>query len=167
MTDLLAMAGGMSVFDIGCNRGHVALDFARYGAAECYGCDNWAPGIETARQNFADLRYIKRHQFEVVDLSEGPNALRAFDVKAYDIVLLLATYHKLKRVMPADNLSELMRFFGRQTLRYFAWRGTSDKPRDNEVEIALLDDDLGKVGMRRIHTSYLSRELGVAAIWAR
>jgi hypothetical protein len=33
------------------------------------------------------------------------------------------------------ELSELMKFFGRWTRKYFAWRGTSDKPSENEQEI--------------------------------
>jgi len=33
--------------------------------------------------------------------------------------------------------------------------------------MTMLDRELGSVDMRRIHTSYISRTLGVAAIWAR
>jgi hypothetical protein len=82
-------------------------------------------------------------------------------------VLCLATYHKLKRLLPANELTALMQFFGRWTRKYFGWRGTSDKPDENEQEIVALDRDFRAVGLRRIHTSYLSSDLGVAAIWAR
>jgi hypothetical protein len=64
-----------------------------------------------------------------------------FNSAGYDIVLCLATYHKLKRLMPERDLSELMKFFGRWTRKYFGWRGTSDKPQENEQEIESLDRD--------------------------
>jgi hypothetical protein len=122
-------------------------------------------GIETAREVFADLRFVEG-RFEVVDLTQGPGARRV-QSPGYDIVLCLATYHKLKREMPPAELTALMQFFGRWTRKYFAWRGTSDKPAENEQEIAALDRDLAVAGLRRIHTSYISADLGVAAIWAR
>ena len=45
--------------------------------------------------------------------------------------------------------------------------GTSDKPDENEKEIMMLDRDFRECGLRRVHTSYLSSDLGVAAIWQR
>ena len=166
MHDLMLRAKGKSVFDIGCNRGMVSYQFAQHGAALVHGCDNYELGIETAREWFADLRYVES-RFEVADLTHGPQALALFNAAGYDIVLCLATYHKLKRLMPAAELSALMQFFGRWARKYFGWRGTSDKPAENEQEIAALDRDLGECGLRRVHTSYLSSELGVAAIWQR
>jgi SAM-dependent methyltransferase len=166
MSDLLGRARGAAVFDIGCNRGMVGYDFALNGAAKVHGCDVFPQGIETAREAFADLRECDS-RFEVVDLSEGPRALKVFGPQTYDITLCLATYHKLKRIMPKAELSELMQFFGRWTKGYFGWRATSDKPDENDAEIAALDRDLGEAGLSRIHTSYISAELGVAAIWAR
>jgi SAM-dependent methyltransferase len=163
MTDLVMRARGTSVFDIGCNRGLVAFEFANNGATIVHGCDLFAEGIETARHLFADFRHVKS-QFEVVDLTHGPKALAVFDRSQYDIVLMLATYHKLKRVMSKDALSELIRYFGKSTKHYFAWRATSDKPHENEEELAALDRDLG---LQRIQTSYISKSLGVAAIWER
>jgi SAM-dependent methyltransferase len=166
LTDLLCRARGASVFDIGCNRGLVGYDFALNDAAKVHGCDIYKEGIETARELFADLRSVDA-RFEVVDLTGGPRSLAAFATQTYDITLCFATYHKLKRIMPKAELTELMQYFGRWTKGYFAWRATSDKPDENDAELDALDRDLGPVGLRRIHTSYISRELGVAAIWAR
>lgn len=164
--DLLLRAKGKSVFDIGCNRGMVSYQFAEHYAAVVHGCDIYEKGIEVAREVFADLRNTEG-RFEVVDLTKGPSALGVFNSSGYDIVVCLATYHKLKRVMPADKLSELMVYFGRWSRKYFAWRGTSDKPDENEEEIQNLDRDMKAAGLVRVHTSYLSSELGVAAIWQR
>lgn len=166
MLDLLARAKGKSVFDIGCNRGNVCYDFYKHNAASLNGCDIYELGVTVAREWFADIRDAES-RFEVVDLTKGPKALGVFNSSGYDIVLCLATYHKLKREMSNPELTALMQFFGGWTRKYFAWRGTSDKPSENEEEIFSLDYDLGQVGLKRVHTSYLSSELGVAAIWAR
>ena len=127
MGDLLSRARGASVMDIGCNRGQVGYEFYLNGAAIVHGCDNYEPGIMAAREWFVDLRSVKS-QFEVVDLALGARSLAPFGAQGYDIVVMLATYHKLKRVMKADALSSLMREFANRSARYFAWRGTSDKP---------------------------------------
>lgn len=166
IADLLTRARGKSVFDIGCNRGMVGFEFARNGATKVHGCDLYAEGIATAREVFADLRSVDA-RFEVVDLTGGPRALAPFAGETYDVTLCLATYHKLKRVMTPDALTELVQFWGRWTKGYFGWRGTSDKPADNDAEIKALDRDLGAIGLSRIHTSYISTELGAAAIWGR
>jgi SAM-dependent methyltransferase len=166
MGDLLCRAGGASVLDIGCNRGLVGYDFALNGAALVHGCDVYEEGILTARELFADLRGCES-RFESVDLTQGPKAMQVFGDQPYDIVLMLATYHKLKRIMDKAALSELTRHFGRLTRGYLGWRATSDKPSENDAEIDTLDRDLGAEGLQRIHTSYISPELGVAAIWAR
>jgi SAM-dependent methyltransferase len=166
MGDLLNRARGASVFDIGCNRGLVGYDFAINGAKAVDGCDIFEEGVETARQVFADIRGCES-RFEVADLTKGPRALKAFDGREYDITLCLATYHKLKRIMTPEDLTALVQHFGRWTRGYFAWRGTSDKPAENDAEIKALDRDLGTVGFARIQTSYISAELGGCAIWAR
>jgi hypothetical protein len=144
----------------------VGFEFATNGAAVVHGCDIYETGIVTAREVFADLRAVES-RFEVVDLTQGPAALQVFGELRYDITLCLATYHKLKRVMKPEALSALMRHFGGATKGYFGWRGTSFQSEENDEEIANLDRDLGQVGLTRIHTSYISDELGVAAIWAR
>jgi SAM-dependent methyltransferase len=166
LTDLLVRARGRSVFDIGCNRGAAGYDFALNGADMVHGCDIYEVGVQTAREIFADLRECDS-RFEVVDLTLGHESLRPFWPQQYDFTLCLATYHKLKRVMVPEDLTRLMQAFGQWTRGYFAWRGTSDKPQENEAEMKALDRDLGAVGLRRIHTSYISGELGLAAIWGR
>lgn len=166
ITDLVTRAKGRSVFDIGCNRGMVAYQFAENYAATVHGCDIYEQGIQVAREIFADLRSTES-RFEVVDLTKGPDALKIFKSSGYDIVLFLATYHKLRREMPADKLTELIKFFGGWTKKYFAWRGTQDQHEENEKEIKDLDRDLKSSNLIRIHTSYISSDLGPAAIWSR
>lgn len=166
ISDLVIRARGAAVMDIGCNRGLVGFELANNGAVLVHGCDNYGEGIETARQLFADLRNVQS-QFEVTDLTKGVRALEPFGKTQYDIVLMLATYHKLKREMSGDALGALIKHFGERTSKWFAWRGTSEKANENEAEMQQLDGDLRDVGLKRIHTSYLSLTLGVAAIWAR
>lgn len=180
MMDLIIRARNASVLDIGCNRGLVAYEFMKNGATLCHGCDNFAEGIQVAREIFesnAEQVQVARHvfadlrncesRFEVVDLTEGAKALKPFGNQRYDIVLMLATYHKLKRVMPNSRLSELMSHLGTRTEKWFAWRGTSEKASENEGEIYQLDKDMKAVGLKRIHTSYISQTLGACAIWER
>jgi SAM-dependent methyltransferase len=167
MTDLVLRAKDASVFDIGCNRGLVGFEMANNGAAAVHGCDIFPEGIATARELFADLRTVES-RFEVVDLTGGPDAVTAaFGHQQYDIVLCLATMHKLKRVMTRDQLASLMQHFGKRTRKFFGWRATSEKAAENEEEMTWLDGWLPAIGLKRIHTSYISRTLGVAAIWAR
>lgn len=163
ISDLLSRSRGASVFDIGCNRGLAGFEFANNGASRVMGCDIFEDGIICARHLFADLRSVP-HRFEVVDLTGGVEALRkAFGKDAelsQDITLMLATYHKLRRLPDASRwLPGLMEYFGRKTVRYFGWRGYED-------EIPELDQLLGKAGLIRIHTSLIS-DIQPAAIWAR
>jgi len=164
MLDLVIRARGASVFDVGCNRGLVGFEMANNGARIVHGCDNYGPGIETARQLFADLRNCDS-RFEVVDLEQGGRALKVFGDVRYDIVLMLATYHKLKRVMEPIALESLMVALAGRTGKWFGWRGTSDKPAENHLEMKTLDHQLAP--LKRIHTSHISKTLGVAAIWER
>lgn len=161
LTDLLLRAPGASVLDIGCNRGLVGFEFFANGAKKVHGVDIDAPCIDVARGVFIDLRNCES-RFEVDDLTK-PGALGWTDDR-YDMIVMLATYHKLKRVMKASDLTVLVGNLGAKTGRYFAWRGTSNDAAANEDEMKALDRDLG---LKRVHTSYLSRELGVAAIWER
>lgn len=164
MTDLVLRAKDASVLDIGCNRGLVGFEFANNGATTIRGCDLDEECIHVARHLFRDLRAVDP-KFEVVDLTGGPKAFEAaFGKEKYDIVVMLATYHKLKRVMSEAALTELVKFFGSITNKFFAWRATSDKPGENEQECRNLDRDLG---LKRIHTSYISKQLGMCAIWER
>jgi hypothetical protein len=160
--DLLHRARGATVFDIGCNRGLAGFEFANNGASRVMGCDIYEDGITCARHLFCDLRAVP-HRFEVVDLTGGESAMRkAFGRDAeisHDIVLMLATYHKLKRIMKPAALGDLMAYFASKTAKYFGWRGYDD-------EIRELDDLLGRGGLHRIHTSKIS-DIQPAAIWAR
>ena len=164
ISDLLNRARGASVMDVGCNRGLVGYEFACNGAELVHGCDSYEHGIETAREIFSDIRNVKSH-FEIVDLTKGPSALAPFNGQRYDIMLLLATYHKINRVMQPEHLSGLIRHLGQLTLHHFAWRATSKDNSGNELELKALDRDLENFD--RIHTSYLSETLGIAAIWKR
>lgn len=166
ISDLVIRARGMAIMDIGCNRGLVGFEFANNGAALVHGCDNYIEGIATARQLFTDLRNVES-RFEVTDLTKGPKALEPFGKTQYDITLMLATYHKLKREMSAGAMGALVKHFGERTSKWFAWRGTSEKANENEGEMLQIDRDLRDVGLKRVHTSYLSHTLGVAAIWER
>lgn len=162
ISDLLNRARDASVFDIGCNRGQVAYEFARNGARRVMGCDIYEDGVTAARHFHCDLRCVE-HRFEVVDLTGGPAALKAAfgkdsDLK-HDIVTMLATYHKLKRIMSQDDLATLMRWFGDRTQKYFGWRGY-------DAEIGVIDEVLKPCGLKRIHTSLIS-DIQPAAIWAR
>lgn len=166
LQDILSRAAGKSVFDIGCNRGHVGWDLANAGATLVHGCDHFAEGIETARQNFADRRNVES-QFECADLSKGPRVLNVFGARRYDIVLMLATYHKLKRVMSESALIELMEHFAGRTAGWFLWRGTSEKANDNELEILAIDRVFRRKGLKQMHRSGFSLTLGVAVAWRR
>lgn len=163
IADLLTRARGATVFDIGCNRGLVAKLFADNGAARVMGCDIDQDCITVARHIFADRRATP-HRFEVVDLTGGPGAVQeAFGAKQaswkHDIVLMLATYHKMARILSPRDLYSLMVYVGSITDKFFGWRGY-------EEELKALDKALGEAGLRRVHTSTLS-ELEPAAIWAR
>lgn len=166
LSDLKARARGASVLDLGCNRGRASLQMADYGARLIHGCDNYEPGIQACREFFADLRAVES-RFEVCDLTVGAEALRVFGDQHYDITLMLATYHKIKRAMPDYRLSGLIKEVGKRTIKYFAWRGTADQHDANVQEIVTLDRELTEVGLRRTHTSYIATEIGVAAIWER
>lgn len=128
LSDLLSRCAGKSVFDVGCNRGRVAYEFERYGASIIHGCDNYDKGIEAANEWFADLRDVKS-RFHLVDLRGGGAAIeRAFGqalLARYDIVLVLAVYHKLARVMKSDELDKLVRWLGDHCGKFFVWRGSS------------------------------------------
>jgi SAM-dependent methyltransferase len=162
MGDLLHRARGKTVFDIGCNRGLAGFEFANNGATRVMGCDVYDDGLTCARHLFCDLRAVD-YRFEKVDLTGGRAAMAAaFGKEAtwrHDIVLMLATYHKLKRIMPPGALSDLMRYFGSITGEFFAWRGY-------EEEIPVLDKELANEGLKRIHTSFIS-DIQPCAVWAR
>jgi SAM-dependent methyltransferase len=166
ISELLNRTRTAAVLDVGCNRGRVADEFYRNGAKLVHGCDIDPDCINVARHNFADLRAVES-RFEIVDLTKGPSALNVFGEQRYHIVVMLATYHKIKRAMPPKLLSELVRAIGNRTLEYFGWRGTSYDLDENEAEMRTIDKDMAGCGMKRVHTSYISHQLGAAAIWER
>jgi SAM-dependent methyltransferase len=167
LTDLLVRALGMSVLDLGCNRGAAGYDFAQHGARVVHGCDINKDAILIAKHWFADCRNVEA-KHEVIDLSKGADAIRQFcGPTHYDTILMLATYHKIKRVMPAPALSGLMQELAKRTIKYLAWRATSEKYDENNAEMSQIDKDVKDAGLKRVHTSHISQELGVAAIWAR
>jgi SAM-dependent methyltransferase len=159
ISDLLLRAEGASVIDIGCNRAHVAYDFAMAGARIVHGCDLDAASIQAARIWFAEVPHVDS-QFEVVDLEEGPESLAPFGLEGYDIVLFLGVYHKLKRAMPHSRLSELVQEIGRRTVHLLGWTGYAE-------DVAPMDRDLAKAGLTRVHTSELGIPGRPAAIWRR
>lgn len=157
LADLLARAPGRSVFDVGCNRGAVCHDFVLHGAACVHGCDNGKETdgsnvVDTANKWFADIRSVEA-RFEVVDLTGGPGAIKkAFGQhyrKHYDFVLMLAVYHKLRRVMPLENLHFLIDHLAHHTGKFFVWRGSPQEC--VEFEPVLL-----KRNFRRVHYSTIS-----------
>ncbi len=165
MIDLTTRVRGASVLDVGCNRGMVCHDMYRCGATLVHGCDHYERGIQTAREVFADLRSVES-KFEVVDLSVGASALAPFGDQRYDVVLMLAVYHKLKR-LDQEALSGLVRELAHRTKRFFAWRGTSKQHGKNRKEMKALDAAMVPLGLQRVHTSSMSEELGLCAIWSR
>lgn len=157
--DLLFRARDASVLDVGCNRGMAGYEFACNGAALVHGCDSYEPGIRVAREVFADVGNVQS-RFEVLDLKGGPAAIKAAfgdDYADYDIVLLLAIHHKLKRIM---SPRELLLDLASRTRRYIGWRGYAE-------EVAELDPIFAERGLKRIQYSEISQSICPAAIWAR
>ena len=165
VSDILIRCRGASVMDIGCNRGMVAYEFANNGAAVVHGCDNYEAGIATAREVFTDLRAV-RSQFEVVDLTAPPaEALAPFMGENYDIMVVLATFHKLARIMTLEQFDALVSHLGALTKTYFVWRATSFDVPANEAEMQRVGKCLS--GFRLVQWSVMSEQLGIAAVWKR
>jgi 2-polyprenyl-3-methyl-5-hydroxy-6-metoxy-1,4-benzoquinol methylase len=160
ISDLLLRARGASVFDVGCNRGHVGWDFAMNEARLVHGCDIHAPSIQCARMWFSEHPHVE-HKFEIVDLSKGIEAVKqAFGESTYDIVLFLGVQHKLKRTMPAEQLLSLITHLGSRALTYFGWNGYVE-------DMKQMDVALEQANMTRLHTSQLVFKDRLAAIWKR
>lgn len=160
LSDLLLRAHGCSVLDVGCNRGHLAWDFASNGASIVHGCDIHKPSIQCARMWFSEHPHVQS-KFEVVNLEQGPKAVeQAFGNAVYDIVLLIGVQHKLKRVMDAASLDLLLVHLGKRATVYFGWNGYIEDMRQ-------MDTCLEAVGLKRVHTSELALPGRPAAIWKR
>jgi SAM-dependent methyltransferase len=162
VSDILVRARDASVLDIGCNRGHVSFQFAQNGAALIHGCDRYEPGVEAARELLQALPTVSR--FEPVNLTGGPIALQiAFGSayrNSYDIVLFLAVYHMLAKVMPRDRLNELVEHLAHRAGRYFVFRNMPEHR-------AAIEPVLKSAGLRCVHYSELSRVTGLKVIYAR
>jgi 2-polyprenyl-3-methyl-5-hydroxy-6-metoxy-1,4-benzoquinol methylase len=160
LSELLEFAAGSTVLDAGTNRGLVALEFARRGAALVHGCDLYGPGIETAREIFKEVDVSAR--FEVVDLSGGPSALEAAFAAEYrpryDIVLFLGVYQHLRKQMPLEQLQQLVQHLASKTGRFFAYRTTP---------FAELEEALERTGLTKVHFSRINRSCGPCGIWER
>jgi 2-polyprenyl-3-methyl-5-hydroxy-6-metoxy-1,4-benzoquinol methylase len=159
LRDLLPLAAGSTILDLGTNRGLIALEFARNGAALVHGCDLYAPGIEIAREIFKEVDVTAR--FEIVDLS-CPFALEsAFGADyrpRYDIVLFLGVYQHLKKQMSPHALHELVQHLASRTGRFFAYRTTP---------FAELETALQQTGLMKVHFSQINRSCGPCGIWER
>lgn len=167
--DLLPRAQGASVFDVGCNRGHVSHDLMYYGAAVLHGCDISADAIRHANELFADYRHVDA-QFEVVDLTRGSEAiLKVFTERCYDIVLYLAVHHKLRRAMAPGDLWDFIDWLAMHCDRFFVWRG--DREQVKEIEPRLFRRGFKRVSYSEICEIVLPQftepVAQPAAIWAR
>lgn len=135
-----------SVLDIGCHRGLIAYEFARYGASCVHGFDVYMPGITFAEELFSEI-YID-YVFKRVDLSLGvKHFVKCFDhllKPSYDVVIFLAMYHHLKKQMPFEALKDLISFLLEKVGRYFVFR----TPKDNEMLELIPDDKFKQVFTR-------------------
>jgi hypothetical protein len=117
--------------------------------------------VQIARQNLSEFPAASR--FEVIDLTGGAPALEdAFGLSyrsKYDIVLLLAVYHKLRRVMAREDLTALVWHLAARTGKYFAYRSLPE-------EVEELDAILTDAGLWRVQFSEISMVMeNPAAIW--
>lgn len=105
--------------------------------------------MTVANEWFADIRSVEA-RFKVVDLTGGPGAVKAaFGAdyrKDYVFMLMLAVYHKLRRIMKLDDLLYLVDHFAHHTGRFFVWRGSREEM--PEFEPVLL-----KRNFKRVHYS--------------
>jgi 2-polyprenyl-3-methyl-5-hydroxy-6-metoxy-1,4-benzoquinol methylase len=160
LSDLLLRAHGCSVFDVGCNRGHVGWDFAMNGARLVHGCDIGQAEMQCARMWFCEHPHVES-KFEVVDLRKGPAAVKAaFGEQIYDIVLMIGVQHKLKKQMAIGDLAELLTHLGLRANKYFGWNGYYE-------DLPVADKALANAGLNRIHTSEMAFPGRPAAIWRR
>lgn len=160
LSDLMLHARGCSVFDVGCNRGHVAWDFAVNGARLVHGCDIDGPSIQCARMWFSEHPHVES-KFEVVDLEKGAMAVHeAFGAASYDMVLLLGVQHKLKRVMKPEALGDLIKHLATRAKVYFAWNGYAE-------DLPFADRYADAAGLKQIHVSEMALPGRPAVVWKR
>jgi hypothetical protein len=175
--DLVVRAPGASVLDIGMNRGLNAYEMMDAGARLVHGMELDPHCVDFARTLFVELDPVScQSQFEVGDLTQGISCLAplGYGGSGWDIVLMIAVYHKLKRPpskayadlgashMSPEDLSQLMTDIGRRTNKYFGFRGD----RGELVDLPQIDQDMERAGLERIATNAIS-ELGPTAIYRR
>ena len=162
LADFLPMARGCSVLDIGCNRGLVAFEFARYGARLVHGCDIYGEGIRTAAEIFKELDVVSRFETVDLDLAKGSSELEiAFGSQyepTYDIVLYLGVHHHLRKKITLAELGALVRHLAGKAAQYFVCRAPSLDEVDQLVVSA---------GLARVHFSRLSHAVSSLAIWEK
>ena len=173
LADILLRMNNASVLDLGCNRGRTTQECVAHGAKVVHGCDIDPDCMRTANEWFADDRSVEA-RFEVCDLTGGPAALKAafgeHYRKEYDFVLMIAVYHKLRRVMPLGDLLFLVDHLLHHCGRFFVWRGSRE-------ELVELEPVVLKRGLKRVHYSEICEcadlpgETNIrqqpAAAWAR
>lgn len=149
LADILVRMQGASVLDVGCNRGRTTNECVEHGAKIVHGCDIDPDCMRTANEWFADDRSVEA-RFEVCDLTGGPAALKkAFGEHyraEYDFVMMLAVYHKLRRVMELNDLLYLVDHLLHHCGRFFVWRGSREELTEFEPTVLAR-------GFKRVHYS--------------
>lgn len=157
---VLALAPGTSVLDVGCHRGLVAYEFARRGATLIHGVDIYQPGLDAAREIFADVPVS--NCFQTLDLAAGRQQVEAglADVSpdGYDIVLMLAIVQHLSRQMERADLRDLLDFFLHKTRQHLVLR----MPGHDRIERFILDR-----GFRHVYFNALDRVLAPVVVYSR
>lgn len=132
---LLERASGKSILDIGTFNGLIPYEFAKNDPSVVHGIDFYEEGIRAARTIFDSCNLDS--DFFIYDLSFGRDRFKSdFEgklLKSYDIVLLLAIYHKLVRQMSQTDLHELMDYFISLSDQYIAARTPDMGPLDKLI----------------------------------
>lgn len=163
IADVLLRMQDASVLDIAANRGMISYELALNGATVCHGVDEYEKGMMVANEVFADLRTVDA-KFAVCDLRGGIAAIAAAlgdDFRdQYDVVVYMATHHKLQRIMQVTDLLALVRGLGLRCGGYFLWRGSVQ-------EYEQIDPVLKETGLRMVQWSELTPDDAPSALWRR
>ncbi len=162
---LLERANGKSILDIGTFNGLIPYEFAKNDPRIIHGIDFFEQGIKAARTIFDDCNL--ESEFFIYDLSLGKDRFKA-DFKgklleSYDIVLLLAIYHKLARQMPEKELDELMNYLISLSDQYIAARTPNIGPldeliRESGFELVYLDGFNNKLAPLHVYEKKKNKE---------
>ena len=132
---LFERASGKSILDIGTFNGLIPYEFSKHDPSVIHGIDFYEEGICAARTIFQSSNVD--FDFFIYDLSVGRDRFRnEFEgklLKSYDIVLLLAIYHKLVRQMPQEDVHELMDYFIGLSGQFIAARTPDMVPLDKLI----------------------------------